>query len=87
MTNDSNLKYRIGGRSSRWGRNRRRSHLRGTATVDAAGPEQTAAGHAHHDVDHKQQDRPDQAVHPDAAPEHGAGQVAGRLAERDGLEE
>lgn len=54
--------------------------------MDAAGPEQTAAGHAHHDVDHEQQDRPDQAVHADAAPKHGAGQVAGRLAERDGLE-
>lgn len=53
--------------------------------MDAAGPEEATAGHADDDVDHEQQDRPDQAVHPDGAPEHGSGQVAGRLAERYGI--
>lgn len=53
--------------------------------MDAAGPEKATAGHAHDDVDHKQQNGADQAVHPDGTPEHGPGQVAGCLAEGDGI--
>lgn len=57
---------------ARWRRWRYHRHgCRILTAVYATGPQKTPAGHADDDVDHKQKDRRNQAVHSDRSPEHG----------------